>query len=94
MLQKVIQAFKDTYCMIGVHDWVYKWEHLKLKFPQKSRTIEADRRYRICKNCYKTQHAGIGIMGNKWFNESDTEMERRSKIVRNIKLDKLIKKLS
>jgi hypothetical protein len=94
ILRIIIQQFKDTYCFIGVHDWVYDWEHLKLKFSDRNRTIEADRQYRICKNCYKTQHSGIGMFGNKWFNENEKEMSRRKYIIRRIKLNKLIKQLS
>jgi len=96
MFQKVIQSFKDTYCFIGIHSWNEKWEHIKFKIPnsRSGRTIETDRRYRICTNCYKSQHAGIGYMGNKWFNEDEKEMYHRKKMIRSIKLEKLIRKLS
>ena len=93
-LQNIWQLVKDTYCFIGVHQWVYKVENINLKFTDRNRTINVNRNYRICTNCYKCQHGGIGLLSNKWFNEDDKEINSRQKIIRSIKLNKLIKQLS
>ena len=93
-IRQIIQNFKDIYCFIGVHDWSYKVENINIKFPNRNRTINANRNYRICTNCYKCQTNGIGIHRDKWFTENDKEMSHRKDTIRRIKLNKLIKQLS
>jgi len=94
LLRKIQQEFNDVYCFLGVHQWVLKPETFDAKFEDRNRTITLNRHYRICTNCYKCQHNGVGIMRNNWSTESDVELNFRSKEIRRIKLNKLIITLS
>jgi len=87
-IYKITKLFLNVYCAIGVHDWINKSETFNVTIPGRSVSIKVDRRYRICSNCLKCQHSGVGIMGNKWFNEDEKETNNRS-IARSLKLKKL-----
>lgn len=85
---KILKAFQNVYCKMGVHDWIIKPERFSATFTDRNRTIEVKRYYRICSNCLKCQHSGAGIHSNKWINETNNEINKRP-IVRSLKLKKL-----
>ena len=85
---KILNAFQSVYCKFGIHAWITNPERIKVKFPDRNRTIDVSRYYRICSCCLKCQHSGAGIFANKWFDEDEKETNSRP-IARSLKLQKL-----
>jgi hypothetical protein len=88
LLNKIIKDFQDINYKMGSHNWIIKPETFNAHFTDRNKTIQINRYYRICSNCFKCQHSGIGIHGNKWFNEDEEETNNR-KISRRLKLNKI-----
>jgi len=93
ILNKILKDFQDINCKLGVHNWVVKPETINLDFKDRNLNINVNRYYRICSNCLKCQHSGVGIHGNKWFNEDEKETNNR-KIIRSLKIKKLKKEIN
>ena len=86
---KILKSFQDVYCKLGVHNWVYNSEKITLRMPDRNRVFkDVPRSYRICSNCLKCQHNGIGIFRDKWFDEDEVETNTRP-IARSLKLKKI-----
>jgi len=92
ILNKIVKDFKDINCKLGDHNWITKTETINLNFTDRKLNMNVSRHYRICSNCLKCQHNGIGIQRNKWFNEKEEETKNR-KIVRSLKLKKIKRKI-
>lgn len=81
-------VFNNIKCRLGYHDWIVKWEKIHIK-----KTIEANRKFRICKNCLKCQHTGFFTNLNIWIEEDEQTINNRI-IMRQLKLKKIKNKLN
>lgn len=89
----LIKNIKYFICSIGLHRWVYKSERVAVNVPDNQfKTFNITRRFRVCRNCYKTQHSAVGVLskfGYKWIDEDVDGMKSRGDLIRRIKINKI-----
>lgn len=90
-MKKLLKIFKNILCFLGIHNWNTKIENISFNLPDNSnRKFNSNRGFRLCLNCYKCQHTGIGILSDKWMTETEKQIKFRQPIIRKIKLKKIM----